>query len=102
MDMMKDLYEPLVGKCVLVETVTLYFAGKLEAVGLRELALINAAYIGNTGRKKEAFETNEFSEVQPLPTTIGDKAVPMIINRNAITAVIPMSCAPNKVWVVKP
>jgi len=101
MDMMKDLYEPLEGRAVLVETVTLYFCGKLEAIGLRELALINAAYVGNTGRKMEAIQTAEFAEVQPLTTTMGENAIPMVINRNAITAVIPLNCSPDKRWVQK-
>jgi hypothetical protein len=59
---------PLVGKAVLVCTVTRYFTGRCVAVTDREIVLTDAAWIADTGRFADAMKAGaEFREVEPYP-----------------------------------
>jgi hypothetical protein len=50
-----------------IRTVTMAQTGKLMAVYPQELVLVDAAWIADTGRFKQAVESAEFSEVEPFP-----------------------------------
>lgn len=56
-----------IGKPFMVRTVTHIVTGKLVAVGDKELVLIDAAWIADTGRYADAVKTGEFGEVEPYP-----------------------------------
>lgn len=56
----------LIGKKVLVRTVTNYYTGLLESC-TDYLHLKDAAWIADTGRFATALATGKFSEVEPYP-----------------------------------
>lgn len=57
----------VIGKIYLIQTVTLYFTGRLIAINDQELVLEDAAWIADTGRFADALKSLEFSEVEPFP-----------------------------------
>jgi len=65
-----------IGEKYLIRTVTMYYTGRLEKVGEKELTLSNAAWIADTGRYADALKSGELGEVEP----IGD----VIVGRGAI------------------
>jgi hypothetical protein len=93
---MDDLYEAHIDTMVLIETVTLYYAGVLGAVGLRELGLYNMAYIANTGRKEGAIVSGEFGEVEPIRTSTKERL--QVVNRNSIVTLIPLNLPVDHEW----
>ena len=59
---------PLLGKIVLIRTVTLYYTGRVVAVTPVEIAITDAAWIADTGRFSDALAVGgQFSEVEPYP-----------------------------------
>jgi hypothetical protein len=93
---MNDLYEAHLGTMVLIETVTLYYAGVLGAVGLRELGLYNVAYIANTGRKESAIVSGAFGEVEPIRTSTKERL--QVVNRNSVVTMIPLNLPIDHEW----
>jgi len=57
----------VIGKIYLLQTVTLYFTGRLVAVNATELIIEDAAWIADTGRFADALKSLSFSEVEPFP-----------------------------------
>lgn len=70
-----------VGQAYLVETVTKFFTGRLQAVHAGEIVMTDAAWIADTGRYMQAIASGDFSEVEPI-------AGPIIVNRGSIVTVI--------------
>ena len=93
--MTEEHWNEHVGKSVLVETATLYYAGTLVHVGLRELVMRDVAYIANTGRKMPAITNGEFAEVEPITTTSGPHARSHLVMRSATCNVLPLSRPPG-------
>lgn len=56
----------LIGRNVLVRTVTHYYTGRLASCG-EWLHLEFAAWVADTGRFADALETGTLSEVEPYP-----------------------------------
>lgn len=56
----------LIGKNVLVRTVTHYYTGRLAGAGAW-LALEDAAWIADTGRFSDALANGTLAEVEPYP-----------------------------------
>lgn len=61
--------QELIGKNVLVRTVTHYYTGHLAAVQDGWLKLLDAAWIAHTGRFADALKTGKLDEVEPYPGT---------------------------------
>jgi hypothetical protein len=59
----------LIGKNVLVRSVTHYYTGKLSAADSEWLQLDEAAWIADTGRFSEALKDGSLNEVEPYPGT---------------------------------
>jgi hypothetical protein len=68
-----------VGEKYLVQTVTLYFTGRLTAVTDSDLVLEEAAWIADTGRFSTALKTGALNEIEPCPA-------PVIIPRGSVVA----------------
>ena len=56
-----------VNKKYFIRTVTHYLTGRLLEVGDKELVLVDAAWIADTGRFATALSTGELNEVEPFP-----------------------------------
>ena len=59
--------EKLIGKNVFVRTVTLYYTGKLSAVGEHFITLDDASWVADTGRFTAALAGGKLNEVEPYP-----------------------------------
>lgn len=70
-------------KNVFIRTVTHYYTGKIVDVNKKEVALIDAAWVADTGRFSAALEKGEFDEVEPYPPELT-----VIINRDVIVDAI--------------
>lgn len=57
----------LVGKKVLIRTVTFYYTGFVVAESDRWIVLEDAAWIANTGKFSTALKTGQLNEVEPYP-----------------------------------
>lgn len=68
-----------VGANYLIRTVTMTYTGRLVAVGDKELVLVDAAWIADSGRWSQAVAKGTFNEVEPYPD--GSE---VIIGRGAI------------------
>lgn len=66
-----------IGASYFIRTVTHYYTGRLVAVYENELVLEDAAWIPDTGRYANLFQTGKPEEVEPLsePVIIGRKAI---------------------------
>lgn len=62
-----------------IRTVTHYLTGKLIRVTAKELVLVDAAWIADTGRFMDAIKTGKLNEVEPYPD--GEE---LVIGRGAI------------------
>lgn len=60
---MKDL----IGKMVLIRTVTMYHIGVLNRIEPDVFVLTGAVWVANTGRFSEALSTGRCSEVEAFP-----------------------------------
>lgn len=56
-----------VGANYLIRTVTMTYTGRLISVGDKELVLVDAAWIPDSGRWADAVAKGSFSEVEPYP-----------------------------------
>ena len=56
-----------VGKCYFIQTLTDYFTGRVDKATARDVTLVEAAWIPETGRFADAMRTGKFSEVEPYP-----------------------------------
>lgn len=68
-----------IGKDYLIRTVTHIDIGTVVSVGPIEIIMVNASWIGDTGRYADAFKCGSLNEVEPYPD---DQEV--IIGRGAI------------------
>lgn len=66
-----------IGENYFVQTVTMYFTGKLKTLSKEELVFENPAWIADTGRFHDALKNSEFSEIEPYVNDI-------LVNRTAI------------------
>jgi hypothetical protein len=57
----------LIGKNVVIRTVTMFHVGRLESVDDGFAALDDAAWVADTGRWSEFLTTGEAREVEPFP-----------------------------------
>jgi hypothetical protein len=73
----------IIGSNYLFQTVTHFYTGRLLRVTAQELLIEKVAWIAETGRYADAFEKNDFSEVEPV------KYGPVILGRGSIISVIP-------------
>lgn len=60
-------FEALVGKNIIVRTVTYHYTGKLVALTPDALVLDDAAWIADSGRWAQALTQGTLSEVEPYP-----------------------------------
>lgn len=67
-DESSSIYQELIGKKVLIRTVTYAQVGRLRCVGQHELILDDASWVGDTGRFSVALEKGELSEVEYVGT----------------------------------
>ena len=63
-----------VGAAVIIRTVTMYYTGRLVRVTERELVLVDAAWIGDTGYLSAALKDGTLVEIEPFPD--GEVIVP--------------------------
>ncbi len=57
----------VIGGFYLIRTVTMTLTGKLTYVGDKEMVLVDAAWIADTGRFANAVKSADFNEVEPYP-----------------------------------
>jgi len=69
----------LVGKEVMVRTVTMIYIGKLLAVGELELTLSNVVWIPETGRWSQFIADGDINECEPYPVSMA-----VLIGRGSI------------------
>ena len=69
------------GQNVFVRTVTYHYTGKIKTINLpaKEISLVDAAWIADSGRFANAMKTGDFSEVEPYPDNFE-----LVINTQAI------------------
>jgi len=72
-----DMLDHLLGKAVIIRTVTSNWTGRLDAFDEQMLMLSDAAWIANTGRYSDSLTAGELDEVEPAPE-------PVLIGRGAI------------------
>ena len=77
------------GKNVFIQTVTLYFTGKVVDETKKHYLLENAAWIADTGRFADALQEGVFSEVEPYPN-------PVTVMKSAIVSMIEIGDLPTK------
>lgn len=73
----KGFYQ--LGESYLIRTVTMIYTGRLIKSSDKELVIIEACWIPDTGRWMSACENGTFDEVEPYP-----KEAEVIINREAV------------------
>ena len=79
-----------VGANYLIRTVTMTYTGNLVEVGDKELVLLDAAWIADSGRWADAVAKGTFSEVEPYPD--GKR---VIIGRGAILDAVEITTIPR-------
>lgn len=79
-----------VGANYLIRTVAMTYTGKLVEVGDKELVLVDAAWIPDSGRWADAVAKCSFSEVEPYPD--GER---VIIGRGAILDAVKINILPR-------
>jgi len=79
-----------VGANYLIRTVTMTYTGKLVEVGDKELVLVDAAWIADSGRWADAVAKCSFIEVEPYPD--GER---VMIGRGAILDAVKISTLPR-------
>ena len=85
-----SLHPYAVGENYLIRTVTMTYTGKLVEVGDKELVLVDAAWIPDSGRWADAVAKGTFNEVEPYPD--GERVV---IGRGAILDAVKISTLPR-------
>lgn len=55
-----------IGKLYFIRTVTMYYIGKLEWVGDKELKLSSSSWVADTGRFHDALLKGKLNEVEPF------------------------------------
>jgi len=55
------------GKKYFIRTVTHYFTGTVVDITDKELVIVDACWIADTGRYSEALSKGEFAEMEPYP-----------------------------------
>lgn len=68
-----------IGENYLIRTVTHIDIGRLTAVTDKELVLVDAAWIADTGRYEQCVKEGQLSEVEPFPDD-----EPVIVGRGAL------------------
>jgi hypothetical protein len=61
------MIEQMIGKNVLIRTVTHYHTGRLITLDVDWIELEDVAWIADTGRFADALKTGALSEVEPFP-----------------------------------
>ena len=69
----------VIGKKYLIRTVTHIDIGELTFVGGKELVLVNASWVADTGRYHNAIKDGILNEVEPYP-----EDQPVIIGRGSL------------------
>jgi len=67
----------VVGKKYFVRTVTMHIVGELVAITDKELLMINASWVADSGRFNNALKTGVLDEVEPFVNDV-------IVNRNSV------------------
>jgi hypothetical protein len=70
---------PLVGKNVIVRTVTMIYTGRLEYVSATELVLVDCSWIPETERYMQFVAEGAVRECEPYPD-----GMPVYVNRGAL------------------
>lgn len=60
-------FDALIGKNVMIRTVTMILVGRLVAVYSRELAITDASWIADTKRWQQFIATGAVNECEPYP-----------------------------------
>lgn len=60
-------FDALVGKNIMIRTVTMIFTGSLVAVYPQELVLVGATWIADTKRWQQFIEDGDLNECEPYP-----------------------------------
>ena len=63
----KTGYPFTVGDCILIRTVTMYQLGRVAAIGVDSITLIEACWVAEIGRLGEALAGGELLEVEMSP-----------------------------------
>ena len=72
-------YRALIGKNVIVRTVTMIYTGRLEEVTNSDLVLNDCSWIPETDRYMQFVENGSVRECEPYPS-----GLPVYINRGAL------------------
>jgi hypothetical protein len=81
-------WDQVVGKKVLIRTVTYHYTGKVESVGDGVMRLSGAAWIADSGRFHQALKESKFEEVEPYVKDV-------LINCAAIVDVTEIDALPT-------
>jgi hypothetical protein len=76
-------YAHLIGKNVIVRTVTMIYTGQLCKVGAQELTLSDVSWIPETERYAQFVATGAVRECEPYPD-----GVPVLVGRGSIVDVV--------------
>lgn len=76
----EEMYE--VGKSYFIRTVTMHHIGTIKKITPKEIMLVDAAWVADSGRFSDALLTGKLSEVEPFPDYV-------IIGREAIIDATP-------------
>ena len=72
-------YASLIGKNMIVRTVTMIYTGRLKRVTLNDLVLVDCSWIPETDRYMQFVETGSVKECEPYP-----EGREVFINRGAL------------------
>lgn len=72
-------YQHLMGKNVIVRTVTMIYTGVLQSVHQHELVMTDVSWIPETERYMQFVETGAVRECEPYPS-----GLPVVIGRGAL------------------
>ena len=70
---------PLIGKNVIVRTVTMIYTGRLEGINKDEFILVDCSWIPETDRYMQFVANGSVKECEPYPD-----GMPVYINRGAL------------------
>jgi hypothetical protein len=70
------------GDIILIQTVTLYYVGRVKTFDASGIVLADAAWVPNTGRLSSALATGDTAEAEPFP-----EGSPLYVARGGIISV---------------
>lgn len=80
-----EALEPVIGKTYVIETPTKYWVGTLARITDSDYILVDAAFIGSTGRFHEFLAGKAPNELEPFPP-----GVPVEVSKGAKTVMYPL------------